>query len=171
LVVKSVPFRYKFLSFEAKRPGLIPKIYNNSGFGRQIIEMIQDCELLVLRYRKGVKLSRRNEQDCVEMENKRRTWGKLWTYFLITGVMLLVNGITWYLVEMRRDKDAAAFYMVSKANEEQLGSIQRYVEDMPDGIEKETLNELLTPIYIVRTRAEMDSIRKVRDSNPPLQGI
>jgi hypothetical protein len=72
---------------------------------------------------------------------------------------------------MRRDKDAAAFYMVSKANEEQLGSIQRYVEDMPDGIEKETLNELLTPIYIVRTRAEMDSIRKVRDSNPPLQGI
>jgi hypothetical protein len=105
------------------------------------------------------------------MENKGRTWGKLWTYLLVIAVMLLVNGITWYLVELRRDKDAATFYMVSKANEEQLWSIQRYVNNMPDGLEKENLSELLTTIYIVRTRAEMDSIQKERESDPPLQGI
>jgi hypothetical protein len=105
------------------------------------------------------------------MENKRRTWGKLWTYIVLAGAMLTINAITWYLVELRRDNDAAAFYEVSKANEEQLWSIQRYVDNMPDSHEKQNLSELLSPIYIVRTRAEMDSIRKKNDSTPPLQGI
>lgn len=98
------------------------------------------------------------------MEHQRRAWGNRWTYLLITGIFLAGYALTWYLVEQRRDSDAAAFYKVSKDNEEQLWRIKRYVDSMPESEHKETLRELLNPIYIVRTRAEMDSIRSVKDS-------
>lgn len=105
------------------------------------------------------------------MENQGKTWGKIWTYAVLTAIFLLGYGITWYLVEERRDSDAAAFYKVSKANEEQLWSIKDYVETMPDGDHKEKLREILNPIYIVRTRAEMDSIRSVKDSLSAQNGL
>jgi hypothetical protein len=98
------------------------------------------------------------------MENQRKTWGKSWTYTVMTGVLLAGYALTWYLVEKRRDNDAAQFYKVSKANEEQIWNIKRYVETMPDGDHKANLMEILDPIYIVRTRAEMDSIHGLKDS-------
>lgn len=105
------------------------------------------------------------------MEDKVKTWGKTWTYAVIIVVLLVGYGLTWYLVEQRRDSDAAAFYKVSKANEEQLWSLKDYVETMPDGDHKEKLREILNPIYIVRTRAEMDSVRSVKDSLSAQNGL
>ncbi len=105
------------------------------------------------------------------MENRGRTWGKFWTYALVAGLMLAGYAITWYLVEQRRDSDAEAFYKVSKANQEQVWSVIRYVQDMPDSREKSDLLEILSPVYIVRTRKEMDSLRKARDSTPALGGL
>lgn len=105
------------------------------------------------------------------MEKQTKTWGKFWTYAVVSGIMLLGYVLTWYLVEQRRDSDAAAFDRVSKANEEQIWTIRQYVESMPDGYEKNELLDLLSPVYIVRTRAEMDSIRKVGEANPPMNGI
>lgn len=98
------------------------------------------------------------------MEQQRKAWGKRWTYLMLAGILLAGHALTWYLVEQRRDSDAAAFYKVSKANEEQLWRIKRYVDSMHEGAHKAALRELLNPIHIVRTRAEMDSIRSVKDS-------
>jgi len=106
------------------------------------------------------------------MENHRRTWGKFWTYALVGLIFLGFYSVTWYLVEKRRDSDAAAFYKVSKANEEQIWSVRRQVETMPDGYQKETLLKLLSGVNIVRTRAEIDSIRRSPgDSTTTVKGL
>lgn len=98
------------------------------------------------------------------METQKRSWGKLWTYALVVGLMLIGYALTWYLVERKRDSDAEAFYKVSKSNQEQVWSVIHYVQAMRDCAEKADLLEILSPIYIVRTRKEMDSLQKVQDS-------
>lgn len=91
------------------------------------------------------------------MEEKR-SWGSIWTYAVFLGIMVMVQFIVWYLVEQRRDLDAAIFDEVSELNEKQVMKVQGYVLAMQDGVDKTNLSGLLDSISIIRTRGEMKAL-------------
>lgn len=99
---------------------------------------------------------------------ENRSWGALWTYALVIVGSLFLIGAIWLLVEDRRDNDAAAFYKVSKQNQNQIMGVRGYVLAMPDGQAKTDLKAMLDTVHIVSTRAEVEALNPVEtDSVPP----
>lgn len=96
---------------------------------------------------------------------EQKDWGKPWTYLSVSIIWLLITALVWAMVEERRDSDAAAFYQTAKDNYEQVESLRAYAwADSSNCIDRTAIKSILRSISIVRTRAEADSLKAIRDS-------